>query len=399
MQDIKSGGLRLADLETRICMAHISLIKAAWNNPTSLWAAILKEALRQKCTLTMLASKINWPHNLNHHYAMFRDTLKSWNRVHDFHPDTEEMVQREVIWNNKSILIAQRPVNWQSWFEAGIKTIADLLHNLQPRFLSHEEMRQKYGISCSFLDSLQLRAAIPVKWKRLLVSPAPPNVSMGLYIQQSAQKYLKVSASTSKAIYAVLIECKKPSISAQLKWALVYPDLDPTRQDPWRELYQVPYRAIRDTKYQAFQYKVLHRIIPCNKYLANIRIKQDDTCAFCDEVDSIQHFLLECDNAKLFWMQVCEWLEQNPGLVVQISQEEFLFGVRPTIPDARQINFISIFFKFFIHRQKLFHNGDLPLILFLRELRTKLQIEKRICFLEGKPDKFNCWKRLLTAVG
>lgn len=37
----------------------------------------------------------------------------------------------------------------------------------------------------------------------------------------------------------------------------------------------------------------------CNKYLANIRIKQENTCTYCEEVNSIQHFLFECDNTKL----------------------------------------------------------------------------------------------------
>lgn len=305
VQDITTGGLRLADLETRICTAHISLIKGAWNNPDSLWAAILKEALGQKCTFMLLASKSNWLDNLDHHYLMFRETLKSWTKVHNFIPETEEMIWREVIWNNKWILIAQQQVYWQSWHDAGVKTISDLLHEHQPRFLSHEEIRQKYGIPCSFLEVLQIRTAIPVKWKRMLVNPAPGNVALALFIRQSAEDYLKITNSTSKAIYATLIKDKQPTISAQVKWALTYPELDPAQEDSWKEIYQVPYRAIRDTKYQAFQYKVLHRIIPCNKYLANIRIKQINTCAFCDEVDTVQHFLHECDIVKSFWSQVC----------------------------------------------------------------------------------------------
>lgn len=156
---------------------------------------------------------------------------------------------------------------------------------------------------------------------------------------------------------------------------------------------------MRDTKYQAFQYKLLQRIIPCNKYLANIRIKQENSCAFCDEVDSVQHFLLECDNTKRFWVQICRWLEQNDDLVVHLSQQEFLFGLHPTVPGSRKIKFLTIFTKFFIYRQMLLHDGDLPMALFLRELRTRLQMEKKIYRLENKPNKFRCWSRILAALG
>lgn len=399
IQDIKQGGLRLADLDTRICTTHISLIRKAWLNPDSVWALTLKEALKQQDIHTILACKANWANVLSPHYTLFNEIFRSWEGAHNFDPDTEEMVQREIVWNNQSILIGKKPVHWQTWDHAGIKTIADLLHDQEARFLSHDEISQKYGVPCSFLNILQIRMAIPVKWKRLLTNPASQNLTAGIYIRQAPGDYLKITSSSSKTIYGALIRSYKPSTSAQQKWVMTYPTLDPTQGGSWELLYQVPYRAIRDTKYQAFQYKVLQRIVPCNKYLANIRIKKEDTCTFCDEIDSIQHFLLDCENTRLFWSRICTWMEQNTGLLIDISQQEYMLGVHPTSPGSRKINFIALFAKFFIHRQKLFHQGDFPLPLFLRELRTKLQIEKQISFLEGKPEKFRCWEQTLSALG
>lgn len=399
IQDIKHGGLRLADLELRIRTTHISLIKSAWLHPTSPWAIILKAALQQENIHTLLMSKANWSKHLSPRYAMFKEILTSWETVHNFEPDTEEMVRREIIWNHQSILVAKQPVHWQLWHQAGITTIADLWHEQEPRFLSHEELRQTYGIQCSFLDALQVRAAIPVKWKRLLLNPASRNLTPELYIRPPAGGHLKITGSSSRTIYGALVLGKKPPISAQQKWAMIYPHLHQNQGDSWDYVYMAPYKATRETKYQAFQYKVLQRIIPCNRYLANIKVKQDDTCAFCDEVDTIQHFLSDCQNTHHFWTQVCSWLDQNTDLHIDISQQEFLFGVHPTIPGSRKMNFITIMVKFFVHRQKLFHNGDFPLTLFLRELKSRLQMEKQVCFLEGKPDKFRGWERVLTALG
>lgn len=149
----------------------------------------------------------------------------------------------------------------------------------------------------------------------------------------------------------------------------------------------------------SFQYKVVHRIIPCNQFLANIRLKPDDTCSFCNDRDTVQHFLLDCENTNNFWNSVRRWMEQEANLEIRISPQEYLLGVSPTIPGAWKINYITMFVKFFVHRQKLFHNGELPLTLFLRELRVKLQIEKHICFLENKPDKFRPWNGVLGALG
>lgn len=241
--------------------------------------------------------------------------------------------------------------------------------------------------------------AIPVKWKRLLLNPAPQNLSIDPYIRPATGDYIKITSSSSRAIYGALVLCKKNPISAQQKWARIYPNLHPNQGKPWDYVYLAPYRATRETKYQAFQYKVLQRIIPCNRYLTNIRIKQEDSCAFCDKVDTIQHFPFECENTNHFWSQVCRWVGQNTDLRIDISQQEFLFGVHPNVPGSRNINFIAIMVKFFVHRQKLFQGGDFPLTLFLHELRTKLQIEKHICFMEGKAEKFRSWERILSALG
>lgn len=400
IQDIKFGGLRLSDLETRIRSNYISLIKSAWLNPEVTWALILKEGLKQNCIHTLLASKAHWENNLSTHYTMLRALLKSWAMVHNFDPDTEEMVQHEILWNKKEILVAKEPVYWQRWYQAGIKTVANLLHDQEPCFLSHEEIEQKYGVPCTFLSALQLRTAIPVRWKRPLINPVPRQIAANPYIRTPSGEYLKVSNSSSKVIYSTLIQFRTPtSVVAQQKWATIFPELDPPRKELWKDLYQSPYRATRETKYQAFQYKIAQRVIPCNAYLANIRIKQTNICTFCEEVDSIQHFLIECEDTWHFWTQVCRWMDQNTGLEMDVSAKEILLGVHPTVPNSRKINFIAIQVKFFILRQKLVHNGSLPLVQFLREFRTRLQMEKQICFQEGKSEKFRCWERTLAALG
>lgn len=323
IQDIKHGGLRLADLEMRIRTTHISLIRRAWLNPELPWAIALREALGQESIQVLLRSKAKWVNVLNVHYAMFKDILTSWEAVHNFDPDTEEMVHREVLWNNQSILIAKKPVYWHTWYQAGIETIADLWHEQEACFLSHEELNQRFGIQCSFLNALQIRTAIPVKWKRLLLNPAPRNLSKDLYIRPATGDYIKITNSSSKAIYGALVLCRKPSISAQQKWATIYPHIHPNLGGPWDYVYQAPYRATRETKYQAFQYKIHKGLFPVTDIWPTSGLNSMTLLpfAFCDEVDTIQHFLFECEETNQFWTQVCNWVEQNTGLQIDISQQ------------------------------------------------------------------------------
>lgn len=188
-------------------------------------------------------------------------------------------------------------------------------------------------------------------------------------------------------------------MSSQAKWT---DTLELEIDDPvsfWQEVYKSPYRASRDTKLQAFQFRITHRFLPCNKFLCNIRICQDATCSFCDQQDTIQHFLYECQRVQTFWSTLRQWLAQEADFHIHTSMVEFIFGVPQGIPQARNINFITLIVKFFIYRQNLVHQGSLPLLQFLHELRTKLQTEKSICQLQGKLYKFRPWEKVLAALG
>ncbi len=42
-------------------------------------------------------------------------------------------------------------------------------------------------------------------------------------------------------------------------------------------IFKLPFHTVRDTKLQSFQFRLLHRIIPCNKWLNTIKIKNSYT--------------------------------------------------------------------------------------------------------------------------
>lgn len=162
--------MKLADLESRIQAAHISLIRRAWHAPTSIWACVLASALGNVDLKTSLSSKTKIAEKITTHYPTFRQLLKTWAKFHFTLPESEE-VRSEILWNNDSILIKKKTFMWVT--TAGIVCVNDLLHQTEPRFLSHEELSTEYGIPCTFLEVFQIRAAIPCHWKRLIVLRIP----------------------------------------------------------------------------------------------------------------------------------------------------------------------------------------------------------------------------------
>lgn len=139
-QDIQMGGLKLADIETRVLTTHITIIRKPWLNPDSVWASVLALALYSGDGRATLRSKTKLAAKLNKFYPTFKQLLQSWIKVHSFQPGTEEEVRSETPWNNDSVLIKKRPIFWPTWIASGIECINDLLHPTEHRFLSHDEI-------------------------------------------------------------------------------------------------------------------------------------------------------------------------------------------------------------------------------------------------------------------
>lgn len=400
IQDIQHGGLRLADLESRNKVIHLNWVKYLWNHPTSVTARMIQENVGIQNMEHILLCKSDHTLLLENRQLFLRQIFKTWTKLHISPPASQPDVQAELLWYyNKYIQVGMQTLFWKKWNDAGIMHINDLLHDAEPRFCTSEEMRNKFGISTTFLEILQLRTAIPAQWKRKLTGTATQNLANAPSVHDSEDTSVNILRKSSKQLYLIIVRFKKPPVPSQAKWNEIFPISEETRGEYWAEIYKRPNAVGRDTKLQSFQLRLCHRILPCNKFLKNIRIRQDDKCSYCQNQDSIQHFLFLCPPTRAFWKTVCSWLETQVEIQMDMSTRAFLFGVPLIRPQDKVVNFLLLFFKFYIYRQKLFHKGQFCLIQFLRELRSRLNIEKYLTRLDNKTHLFAPWNRIYSALG
>lgn len=138
------------------------------------------------------------------------------------------------------------------------------------------------------------------------------------------------------------------------------------KEEYWTAVYKILYQSVWDTKLQAFHFRVVHRFVPSNKFLQNIRIRRDDICNFCPRSDFIKHLLYLCPIVKYFWKDVITWFAREEDIELNISLHAFLYGVPEQVPYTKVINFLILFYKHYIYRQKLFYQGSLSLLQVLR---------------------------------
>lgn len=349
IQDIDHGGLGLPDLELRVATALTKWITRLWSETDSPWVQVLKFHLQAANIKNTLLSKTNLAALLPHRLPFLKQILNNWANLHKYEPWSEDGVKQERIWSNDYITIRGTTIYWRCWESAGISFINDLWHPSLPRFLSDQEISNTYGVQCSFLELLQIRSAIPSPWKRLLANVSPPRLTYKPHILLTQQSDLDITQASAKRIYKALVLQKLPPISSQKKWNEVFPVQEDTWTEHWQPIYRRPFRSVRDTKLQAFQHRLIHRIIPCNKFLSNIRIKQEDSCPNCGEQDTLPHFFFQCPVVYRLWEKLTDWLLQNANFSLSPSLEEVLFGKPLVTATDRISNFLFIVTKFFIY--------------------------------------------------
>lgn len=168
------GGLKLADLQTRIHATHLSWIKNIVSHPDSLSARIITELTNNGDIYTNLLAKNTKLTKFKHKFNHLSDILQTWERFHNSLPSDEDAIKEEFLWNKKFITVENKTIWWKHWSNAGINFVNNLTHPNFPRFLPHSEISDRYHVPCTFLQALQIRSALPGAWRALLAHPAKP---------------------------------------------------------------------------------------------------------------------------------------------------------------------------------------------------------------------------------
>ena len=83
---------------------------------------------------------------------------------------------------------------------------------------------------------------------------------------------LQLDKCTTKFIYECFVQMKYVTPMCVLKWKTLHVDFDRSEEE-WTDVFLRPYICLRETKVQSYQYNIINRIINCNKWLFDMKIK------------------------------------------------------------------------------------------------------------------------------
>ncbi len=77
-----------------------------------------------------------------------------------------------------------------------------------------------------------------------------------------------INKVNTKIFYNFFIEKKRREPACIRKWTEDYPGFQDASDDLWPNIFRLPFNVMRDKYFQTLQYKIIHRLIACQKKLA-----------------------------------------------------------------------------------------------------------------------------------
>jgi hypothetical protein len=380
----QEGGLRMINVYSFLSTLKISWLRRMDKDPN------LNDFLSIFCPL------IGQLHNfgseyinviLKHNKNMFwMDVLRHYKKLHcHCTPNSTEEFLAETIFYNVNIKRGNGTIYIKQWHDAGILFVNQLL-NEQGRWFSFEEFVHLFPAvtNTNYLVYEGIINAIKYLQNKINVTDL---CTLGL----SVQKCWHVIRSGNKNVTNVLNESGDiPTVVP--KWNSQYNDLN------WNIIFGLSYRTTADTRLRWFQTRLLHRILPTNKYLFMCKLVDSPLCTFCNlEQDSLSHLFWSCPEVNAFWMslQGIIHVKCTHCYNFHFSEKLILFVVHCRVHSDSVMDLIILQTKYYIWKCKV--QKKLPRIpILLQILKTRHSTEKQAAYSMNKNMRFdNIWKPYL----
>lgn len=401
--DIKYGGLKMIDMKSMIKAQKVMWAKRLLSSDEGSWK--LFPILCFGHIGTSLLSFQYDPQNIPLQLPPFYEqVLKAWGEAKQAKESIVSAfdVRRQFLMFNKNILIdgqyVGRNKQFLKWAGEGII----LIHNIvdtKGNFLSFQALQNEYNVRGNILMYNSLKDAIPSEWRSLLkqmtVAQEAVSAQEGPCLEtETTAKPLCLL--TNKDVYSILIS--KIALSKPTCVDTWISEIALPQYFKWESVFKLSFETTRSTKLQSLQFRILHRIYPCNLWLSKWEPNTLSTCSKCDDVDSIHHYFYCCNPVKSLWKSLENWWRNCMHEEVNLNELEVIFGFFGETLYCKALNLCILITKQFISNCRYIGMNPSLYVLLLK-IKTYLQLEKYICIRNDRLQSFDGLDELYEALG
>ena len=307
--------------------------------------------------------------------------FESWSEYTYHNPKSKREILDECLWLNSHIRIDRLPVYWSNFIAKNVLKIKDLLND-NGQFYSHNDFVNKYDLRCNLVSYYGLIAAIPNLWKRLLYDNHDLVIPNDTVINQPSWHMINSTKKPSQIAYKIL-QKKVITFPKHLleKWSR---DLNKDISlDILKDAFSNIYTLTISSNVRAFQYKLLHRILPNNHLLHIWQLKNSESCSFCgQEGETFIHLFTDCFVVQNFWSDVKDYIERKTGIPYQFDKYDIILLIKKeTVPTV--LLSVLLIGKLFIYKSRNV-NPNLHIDGFIHYLNQYIKIERDIALKKEK---------------
>jgi len=253
--------------------------------------------------------------------------------------------------------------------------------------MPRKQINEKYEIDLSPMAYNSLVSAIPDNWKyvlrqqRIIDGAVSSREEIFLNCNNNEKPF---RTTQNRDIYKSFQNTTNIIPKCQTHWENV---LSISNAD-WKYYFTIP-KVDRESKVQSFQYKIIHRIFSCNKYVSKFNKEVSNICSYCQSIDDICHYFFGCNKTRNFWDELVTWLNKHTDIVdVRLTCTEVILGKLGTEPNVDLWNIVILQGKWYIFKKKM-HKSELSITEFIHKLKERIQMEKQIYTAKQKVAAFN----------
>jgi hypothetical protein len=249
----------------------------------------------------------------------------------------------ECLYYNLNIVRDRRTIFVKEWFENNIFLIRHLV-NEEGQLMSYDQFLRKYPTvtRTNFLMYAGILRAVKQFQRKC-------NIEFNnqyIFADNTVWGYIKKGNKHVKSVFA----CNGTVPAAIPKCNSIYENLN------WKAIFSHCFKLTRDVQLRWFQYRLLHRLLPTQKYLYTVKIADSPICNFCEtDNQTIEHMLYDCTVVSDFWNNFQQLVRDKCQHChnFNVNKHLILFGVKEGVRSDAVIDFIMLLAKFYVYKCKL----------------------------------------------
>ena len=145
-----------------------------------------------------------------------------------------------------------------------------------------------------------------------------------------------------------------------------------------------------DPQLRWFQIRILHRLIPTNRFLYLRKLVNSLVCTFCGtEEETAIHMFWECIYAQRLWAGILSWLQSECTHCdnLSFSVSFIIFGTKPHCRTDKVLDLLILLAKLHIFKNKL-QNNIPSIVSYKNVVKHRYNIERYSNMVAGTLNRF-----------